>query len=106
MMSNSPIDIDHGGVVMSLLCAGRLIRYGGEQPFAFTVQSPLPTAVTVALWSRLAVRMALFTAQARHVPIRGTFRLQDAEGISTFSPQTIEIWDPERRPVIDATRSA
>ena len=74
---------------MAVLCTGRLMRHDGT--FHFTVRSPLPSALTYALWGRCAVRFAIATATARQASVRGQFFLYDAEGALALVPQTVDV---------------
>jgi len=74
---------------MAVLCTGRLMRHDGS--FHFTVRSPLPSALTYALWGRCALRFAIATATARQASVMGQFFLYDAEGTLALAPQTVDV---------------
>ncbi len=90
---------------MALFCAGRLWRHSlasspssfsssSSSSFQLSIVSPLPFALTYALWSRLAFRTALMTAQALQRPIHGTFLLYDDTGLLALAPQTVSVAPP------------
>jgi len=79
-----------------LLCTGRLIRHG--VPLAdIRIQTPLPSALTVALWSRFALHALapLAGLAPSHTPVYGTFCLYDETGALALPVQTLE-WMPPR----------
>jgi hypothetical protein len=78
-----------------VLCTGRIVRHG--VPLVdIRVQTPLPGAPTIALWSRFALHalVSLAVLSSSHASVYDTFRLYDETGALALPVQPLEWVSP------------